>query len=285
MCRTIRISVIAVVTLLFLSGPLFAQYTLVLKNGRRITVQSYREEGGMIKFQGLGGEIGISREQVQSIVKAGEREGQGMVLPGGIERAPAEAVRESQEEKKALGKGPEAEPKAGETVERPAQAKEKVLTPEEKLAEERAKEEKEYQKRVKEITEQLKAARDRYLLTTRGTSGPEPTVPLTEQEMRTRADDLISRLRDVQQRQTGATYETRPELPQPAPLSGAPPPILRERPAEARPSAGPTPPGYSEKQRELSELRNQIGQLEKQRDDLIQEMRQKNFDTGSLFLD
>src|SRR4030095_13591012 len=50
--------------------PAWADYTLVLKNGRRITVQSYREEGRMIKFRGLGGDIGISRDQIQSIQKA-----------------------------------------------------------------------------------------------------------------------------------------------------------------------------------------------------------------------
>src|SRR6266496_744046 len=54
--------------------PAFADYTLILKNGRRITVQSYREEGGTIKFQGLGGEIGIEKNQIQAIRKAGEDE-------------------------------------------------------------------------------------------------------------------------------------------------------------------------------------------------------------------
>ena len=52
------------------AGPALADYTLVLKNGRRITVQSYREEGRMIKFHGLGGDIGISKDQIQSIEKA-----------------------------------------------------------------------------------------------------------------------------------------------------------------------------------------------------------------------
>jgi hypothetical protein len=45
------------------------------------------------------------------------------------------------------------------------------------------------------------------------------------------------------------------------------------------------PPSYSKKERELSQLRNQITQLEGKREKLIQEMRQKNFDTGSLFLE
>src|SRR4030095_3935054 len=52
------------------AGLAWADYTLVLKNGRRITVQSYREEGRMIKFRGLGGNIGISKDQIQSIQKA-----------------------------------------------------------------------------------------------------------------------------------------------------------------------------------------------------------------------
>src|SRR5262245_32552075 len=44
-----------------------ADYTIELKNGRRITVQTYREEAGMIKFTGLGGEIGLSKDQVLAI--------------------------------------------------------------------------------------------------------------------------------------------------------------------------------------------------------------------------
>src|SRR5438094_8284422 len=52
--------------------PAFADYTLILKNGRRITVQSYREEGGTIKFQRLCGEIGIEKNQIQAIRKGGE---------------------------------------------------------------------------------------------------------------------------------------------------------------------------------------------------------------------
>ena len=49
-----------------------AQYVLVLKNGRQITVQSYREEGSMIKFNGLGGEIGLPKDQIQAILKPGQ---------------------------------------------------------------------------------------------------------------------------------------------------------------------------------------------------------------------
>ncbi|HEX9787493.1 MAG TPA: hypothetical protein VGB09_05670, partial [Candidatus Binatia bacterium] len=53
-------------------GAAEARYVLVLKNGRQIIVQSYREEGSMIKFSGLGGEIALSKDQVQSIRRADE---------------------------------------------------------------------------------------------------------------------------------------------------------------------------------------------------------------------
>ena len=109
------------------TGPVWADYTLVLKNGRRITVQSYREEGRMIKFRGLGGDIGISKDQIQSIQKADPGE---------------PALEQTQLQ----------EPAAG------PQAAERSLTPEE----EKAKEEKEYQQKLVELTGQLKEVRDRY---------------------------------------------------------------------------------------------------------------------------
>ena len=59
------------------AGVAQAQYLLVLKNGRQIHVQSYRDDGSMIKFSGLGGEIAISKDQVQTIRRVGEGD-----LPG-----------------------------------------------------------------------------------------------------------------------------------------------------------------------------------------------------------
>jgi hypothetical protein len=229
--------------LLFGVVPVCAEYTLVLKNGRRITVESYREEGGMIKFKGFGGEIGINRDQIEKILR-GEGEGsRGMVI--GEERAP-----------------PSEPPSVGETAtekgERPAGTPETPQSSEEKLAEERAKEEKEYQERVKALTEQIKTLRDRYALATRGTTGPEPSAPTSEEELKARQDDLVSRLRDAQQAAAGSA---------------------------AAPSVKTPLPGYTGKQKELSDMRNRLYQLEKERDKLIGEMKQKNFDTGSLFLE
>lgn len=280
-----RLLPLAVGLLLGLPGPLSAEYTLVLKNGRRITVQSYREDGGMIKFPALGGEIGISREQIQSILKAGEPQSRGMSLLG-TERPAAKGVTTGQREKLEASKAPTGQVK-GEGKEAGAgRGQEKVLSPEEKLAEERAREEKEYQGKVKELTGQIKAVRDRYLLATRGSSGPEPTAPTSEEAIRARTDDLISRLRDAQHNPVGPSETGGVKLTDvPSPFSGAPPTTIELRPPVAAPRVDAPLPGYSEKQRELSELRNQINQLEKNRERLIQEMKQKNFDTGSLFLE
>ena len=270
---------LALAFILYLPGPLFAEYTLVLKNGRRITVQSYREEGGMIKFPGMGGEIGISRQQIQSILKAGEPETRGMSLLG-TERPSVVPPTTAREEKIEAGHAPVEEAK-------PGQAQEKALSPEEQLAEERAKEEKEYQKRVKEITEQIKAVRDRYSLATRGTTSPEGTLLTTEEAMRARTDDIISRLRDAQHNPLPPSDAGSVKLQTHSPFAGAPPIWIEQLPSELKlsPRVDIPLPTYMGKERELSELRNQIGRLQKERERLIDQMKQKNFDTGSLFLD
>jgi predicted nuclease with TOPRIM domain len=42
----------------------------------------------------------------------------------------------------------------------------------------------------------------------------------------------------------------------------------------------PPPPAYSDREKELSDLRSRLNQLVKERERLIEEMKQKNFDTG-----
>jgi hypothetical protein len=271
--RTARVALAATV---ILSTPslVSAEYTLVLKNGRRITVQAYREEGQMIKFYGAGGEVGIPRDQIQSILTATEGEGRGLDLRG----APAaDATESGQEGQKQPARPQRAEPGASVTPSGEG-------SPAESPADERAKEEEEYRRKVKELTENLRAARDRYALATRGSTSPDPSLPSTDEQMRARNDDLISRLRDVQESQSRARFDTGIEPPTPFPLSGQPPPLLRSGPVIERPSVD-VRPEYTEKQKELSGLRDQIYQLEKDRQRLIDEMRQKNMDTGSLFLE
>jgi len=206
------------------AAPLFADYTLILKNGRTITVKAYREEGGMIIFTSHGGKIRIAREEVESIIPAVERVETRRALPP-VEGAPGVPAEAGLEEDKMARPGKEQA--IEDKKEGPLATKEKVLTPEEIRAEERAKEEKEYQKKVREITERIKVIRARYAVAIKGNSDPE--------------NRLIS---------------------------------LEE-------AAGL----FADKGGKLSGLRKQTFRLTNERERLIQEMRQQNFDTASLFLE
>jgi hypothetical protein len=239
---------VTLVTAFSCLGRAFADYTLILKNGRRIAVPSYREEGGIIKFPGLGGEIGIGKEQIQAIRKAGETEPSGfnVARPEPTTAAPANELTEGQKK-----------------VPAPV-SDEKIPGTEEAIKEQRAKEEKQYQKRIGEMTEQLKGLRERYAIETRGNTGSDPAFFTTEEAFRGHHEDLLSRLRDAQYRARGLDSEA----------SAASPPFSMD-----------APPAYTAKQKRLSDLRNQMDQLESQRQHLIDEMRQKGFDTGSLFLE
>ena len=247
MKRTFTIAIAAIGVSLAVA-PAFADYVLILKNGRRITVQSYREEGGMIKFYGLGGEIGISKDQIQAIRKAGEQE----PTKPGVARPEPEIILKTQE--------PTAEP---EKVSPPGPAVQPT-SPEETAQEQRAREEKEYRQRVEKITGEIRQLRARYAAQTTGVVGPEPGFFTSEEAFRRHQEDLLSRLRDAQNRAQG--LETG---------SGAKTPPLSLN----------APPAYTEKQKELSDLRNEIIRLENERRLLIEEMQQKGFATGDLFLE
>ena len=227
-------------------GPAAADYTLVLKNGQRITVQNYREEGRMIKFDGFGGEIGISKDQIQSIQKADPGE-----------------PRLEQTQLQQPAAGPQATEKS------PSSEEEKV------------KEEKEYQQKLIELTSQLKEARDRYSELLRGTTSPEPTQLVTEEQIKASRADVISRFRDAT---TNPSEPAPVRLLTPSPFSSLPPTITEERPPPRAPTTYENLPD-TETQREFSELRNQANELAKEREKLINEMRQKNMSIGSAFLE
>jgi hypothetical protein len=233
-------------SLCFWGGRVWADYTLVLKNGRRITVQSYREEGQMIKFRSLGGDIGISKDQIQSIQKADPGE---------------PALDQSQFKQPASA----------------AQAPEMPVAAEE----EKAREEKEYQQKLIELTSQLKEVRDRYSELLRGTTSPEPSQLVTEEQIKASRADVVSRFRDA----TSNPSEPAPvRLLTPSPFSSLPPTVTEERPPARAPTTYENLP-YTETQREFSELRNQAIELDKEREKLINEMRQKNMSIGSAFLE
>lgn len=227
------------------SGLARADYVLVLKNGREISVPSYREEGPMIKFPALGGEISLQKDQIQTIRRAGDRPGGGRALV--IDAAPASDARQ--------GAAPAAPPPAAKPVSPDSAAQDQ---------QQRIEEEKKYQEQVKELTQELKGLRERYASLTHGNRGPEPNFFTTEEAFRGHQEDLLSRLRDAQLKSQGLPRGSEATSPQ---FSLDP------------------PPAYSDKQKELSDLRSRIAELEKRRAQLIDEMKAKNFDTAGLFLD
>ncbi len=257
---------------------LLAQYTLVLKNGRRITVQAYREEGQTIKIYGIGGEIGIPRDQIQSILKAGE-EGRGFDLRG----------TEGMEGEISRPEGQEARPEGSGAATTPADA----------IPDQRAKEEEDYRKRVEEITAQLNSVKDRYFAETRASSSRDPMLLETDEAIRARNDDLNSRLKDLQHNPTPPSDAGTVRLSVPSPFTGQPPGKAEIRPGEglntsgipiytpsvATPAVQPPPPAYSDREKELSDLRSRMNQLVKDRERMIEEMKQKNFDTGGPFVE
>jgi hypothetical protein len=275
----------ALATTVFLCSPslVSAEYTLVLKNGRRITVQAYREEGQMIKFYGAGGEVGIPRDQIQSILKAAEGEGRGLDLRG----APAADT-------------PEPDSEVRKPSARPAQQTATDVGPPgdetEQATERGANEAQDYRQKLEKITGQLKDAEDSYLSASRGSNSPEPSLLDNDEAMRRRTDDLSSRLKDAQRNPIPSDAGPL-KLQIPSPFTGQPPITVELRPGEVYNSSGlpihnaiptqqprvePPPPPYSDREKELSNLRNRMNQLVIEREALIEEMKRKNLEPGNL---
>jgi hypothetical protein len=225
-----------------------AQYVIVLKNGRQITVEAYRTDGEMIKFTGLGGEIAISRDQVETIRPAGQASPSAPPSLA-LDRLPAASAKE---------------PAAPVSRPSPAKLTPTVETPAEQLAKQRSEEEKAYVQKVKDLTDQLRQARDEYSLSARGNKGPDPFIFTTDEAFQGHQEDLLSRLRDSQNRAQGLPTGSNTQSP---------------------PFALDPPPAYSDKQKELSDLRSRMQQLESERQRLLDEMKAKNFDSGDLTLD
>lgn len=128
----------------------FADYTLVLKNGRRITAQSYREEGSTIKIHGLGGEFGIPKDQIQTILKGEQTEQRGLSISD---------LEASSRQTQAPAQKPSVPP-ARDAKDAPG--------PNQKKSAVEANEEQEYQKRLAEVTEKLETAKRQYINATEG---------------------------------------------------------------------------------------------------------------------
>ena len=232
--------------------PAAADYTLILKNGRRITVQSYREENDVIKFGGLGGEIGISKDQIQSI-----RQGEA-AAPGDLN-----LIRSQPLTQPAANVSPSAQQgSAGLTP-----------TPEEV----RVREEKAYQEKITNLNDQLNAAQDRYSEIIRGTTSAEPTQLVTEEQINARQDDAVARFKDAL---NNPSEPTPVKLLTPSPFSSMPPTVTEVQPTGRTVSPYDAPQTFTVRQKELLDLRNQALEIEKERERLINEMKQKNLYTG-----
>jgi hypothetical protein len=212
-----------------------AQHVIVLKNGRQITAQSYREEGSTVKIQGLGGEFGIPKDQIQSISKAGQGERPGL----NIIDLEATSRQTSIPQKPSLP---------------PARDAKAPTSPAETRSAADVEEEKEYQKRLAEVTEKLEAARQDYF---KATQGGGTSSNLSKDGMRAWTMDFASRIHDSQKVPGGGGLASTPPAP-------------------------PYAPNYTPKEKELSDLRIKIDDLQKERDNLIQEMKSKNIPTGAL---
>ena len=175
--RTRAILSIAIVSISASALTAFADFTLVLKNGRRITAQSYREEGSTIKVHGLGGEFGIPKDQIQTILKADQTEQRGLSISD-----LGASSRQTQ--------APAPEPSVPS-----ARDAEEAPTPGEKKSAVEANEEQEYQKRLAEVTQKLETARRQYLDATQG-GGTGSNV--SKEGFSGWVADLGSRIRDSQ---------------------------------------------------------------------------------------
>ena len=236
----------ATAALLLNNLPLSADYTIVLKNGRQFNVQNFREEAGIVKLHGFGGEISIPKDQIQTI-------------------RPAVGAKSSTE---APRSAPVTVPEDRvPALERPSTATQNLTEKSHSEAKEITKpnvKEDEYRQLIKKIDDQLKELRGRYARETRGNTGVDPFLFTTEEAFRGHQEDLLSRLRDAQYKAQGL------------PSGGE---------AQSPPFSTNPPPAYTEKEKLLSDLRKQIIELESERERVIAEMKRNDMDTSSLSSD
>ena len=286
--KVTKLSILGLAVSLYLPGVLFADYTIVLENGRRVTVQNYWEESGMVKFRGLGGEIGIARKQIQSIAQATETEPHGVVISM-IENSPmviTPTVNLLASEKD-----------VAQTVPSPNVRQFEV---EDQLA-------REYQGTYRDLKQQIQSRRELRWLITRGTTSPDPTLINSLRVLNARIDDLNSRIKDSEHNPARSRGTGIVNLETGSPFGGGrmimglrhggkfvPGRVITHRLDAARPGkvgfpdrVSPRPghkllPEYTYRQRELSELRNQLIDLYDQRKQLIQDMKDRGIFTGSI---
>jgi len=213
----------ALITLIILAvwaGLADAQYVVTLKNGRQLTVQSYRDEGSTVKILGLGGELGIPKDQIQSIDKSAAADRPGLNISNLESTSRATAVP------------PKPAPSA------PSTGPVEVSGASDGKPGGSAGEVSEYRRRLFEVTRKLEAARKRYLdASGAGNTGSN----FSKEGISAWTADLTSRIQDSQKASGGSTR-------------------------------------YTAKGKELSDMRAEIDALEKERNELLQEMKTKGIE-------
>ncbi len=132
--------------------PVFAEYKIILKNGREFIVDDYKDVNGKIKFYKMGGEMEIDKGNVENIKKV-------KVTKTVEETAPAETIKkDSPEGLTPAEKGKDLQTKRQELANRLKEIekkKEEMRAEGEKLSGERKKLEEDYKKegRVTSIRE------------------------------------------------------------------------------------------------------------------------------------
>ena len=190
----------------------------------------------MIKFGGLGGEIGLPKDQIKAILKPGQTDRPGLSISE-LDASPPQRTTAPQ-------KAPS--PVTREAAPRPPDpAETKALSD--------ANEAQEYQKRLAEVTQKLENANREYFDATQG-GGTGSNA--SKEGMLSWAMDFASRIHDSQKVPGGGGDPSTPPMP-------------------------PYAPAYTPKEKQLSDLRTQIDRLQRERDALVQEMKNKNIPTGS----
>lgn len=175
--------------------PAFADFTIIMKSGGRISVQTYREEAGIVKFQRFGGEIGIPKDQIQSILPASQTEKEELSISA-LEARPRQiqtSETPSPPALRELNDGPS-----------PSQAKSRGDPAEEK----------EYQKKLADVTHKLEVAKQDYY---NATQGGGTANNASNDGLKAWTMDLASRIHDSQKIQGGGGRQSTPPSPPYAP--------------------------------------------------------------------
>jgi hypothetical protein len=144
----------------------------------------------MVKFQGLGGEIGIAKGQVRTILKDGQSDASDFVVPGtgdlpgpaGAEPSPASPSAES---------GEDAKPRA-------------AAPSDISLENTSVKELRDYQSRIQALTQEIDSLRRRYLLAARGYEA-DGKAPDSNEVLKAWTAELTSKIKDSV-KQPAASY-------------------------------------------------------------------------------